>query len=168
MAGNPGNDKAFLSVSFPDGNQNYWKSTLQRELSDEAISAIVEHANRLLSPLSFVVLEYYGGAAGRVSSDATAFPHRSLPWDILFIAQWTDLAQTNMHRDWARSGEEILRPFSENAHLLSALDVETEDVIKTAFGLNFARLAAIKKKYDPTNFFRVNHNIKPGLQAASA
>jgi FAD/FMN-containing dehydrogenase len=160
--------QSLLGPSFPDGNQNYWKSTLQRELSDDAISAIVEHANRLLSPLSFVVLEYYGGAAGRVSSEATAFPHRSLPWDILFIAQWTDLAQTNMHREWARSGEEILRPFSENAHLLSALDVETEDVIKTAFGSNFTRLAAIKKKYDPTNFFRVNHNINPGIQAASA
>ena len=116
--------QSLLGPSFPDGNQNYWKSTLQRELSDDAISAIVEHANRLLSPLSFVVLEYYGGAAGRVSSEATAFPHRNLPWDILFLAQWTDPAQTNMHRDWARSGEEILRPFSENAHLLSALDVE--------------------------------------------
>jgi Berberine and berberine like len=66
-----------------------------------------------------------------------------------------------LHRDWARTGEEILRPFSENAHLLSALDVEAEDMIKTPFGANLPRLAAIKKKYDPTNFFRVNHNINP-------
>ncbi|MFL6443253.1 MAG: FAD-binding oxidoreductase, partial [Candidatus Sulfotelmatobacter sp.] len=86
--------QALLAPSFPDGNQNYWKSTLQRELSNDAISAIVEHANGLQSPLSFVVLEYYGGAAGRVSSTATAFPHRHLPWDILFLAQWTDPAQT--------------------------------------------------------------------------
>ena len=152
--------QSLLSPSFPDGNHHYWKSTLQRELTDDAILAIVEHANRLRSPLSFVVLEHYGGAAGRVSSDATAFPHRTLPWDILFLAQWTDPAQTNMHRDWARSGEEILRPFSQNAHLLSALDVEAEDVIKTAFGPNLTRLAAVKRKYDPTNFFRVNQNIK--------
>ena len=154
--------QSLLGPSFPDGNHNYWKSTLQHELPDDAISAIVEHSNRLGSPLSFVVLEYYGGAAGRVPSDATAFPHRTLPWDILFIAQWTDPAQTNMHRDWARSGEEILRPFSQNAHLLSALDVESEEVIKTAFGPNLTRLAAIKRKYDPTNFFRVNQNIKSG------
>ena len=65
------------------------------------------------------------------------------------------------HRDWARSGEERLRSFSANAHLLSALDVEPEDVIDTAFGSNLPRLAAIKAKYDPTNFFRVNYNIKP-------
>jgi hypothetical protein len=72
-----------------------------------------------------------------------------------------------MHRDWARSGEEILRPFSENAHLLSALDVEAEEVIKTAFGPNLPRLAAIKQKYDPTNFFRVNQNIAPETQPAA-
>jgi hypothetical protein len=154
--------QSLLGPSFPDGNQNYWKSTLQRELSDNAISAIVEHGNSLSSPLSFIVLEYYGGAAGRVANDATAFPHRGLPWDILFIAQWAEAAQTNMHRDWARSGEEMLRPFSANAHLLSALDVESEDVIKSAFGQNFARLVAVKKKYDPANFFRVNQNISPG------
>jgi len=159
--------QSLLGPSFPDGNHNYWKSTLQRELSDDAISAIVEHANRLSSPLSVVVVEYYGGAAGRVSSEATAFPHRHLPWDILFLAQWTDPAQTNMHRDWARSGEEVLRPFSENAHLLSALDVEAEDVVKTAFGTNLPRLAAIKKKYDPTNFFCVNQNIAPATESAT-
>jgi FAD/FMN-containing dehydrogenase len=157
--------QSLLAPSFPDGNCNYWKSTLQRELSDDAISAIVEHANRLRSPLSFVVLEYYGGAAGRVSSEATAFPHRNLPWDILFLAQWTDPTQTNMHREWARSGEELLRPFSQNAHLLSALDIEAEDVVKTAFGPNLPRLAAVKKKYDPTNFFRVNQNINCEAQA---
>ncbi len=159
--------QSLLGPSFPDGNQNYWKSTLQRELPDDAISAIVEHANQLQSPLSAVVVEYYGGAAGRVSNEATAFPHRDLPWDILFIAQWTDPAQTNLHRDWARSGEEILRPFSQNAHLLSALDVETEEVIKSAFGPNLARLTDIKKKYDPTNFFRVNQNISPAAHAAA-
>ena len=159
--------QSLLGPSFPDGSHNYWKSSLQRELPDDAISAIVEHANRLHSPLSFVVLEYYGGAAERVSSEATAFPYRNLPWDILFLAQWTDPAQTNMHRDWARSGEDMLRPFSENAHLLSALDIEAEDVIRTAFGPNLPRLAAIKQKYDPTNFFRVNQNISPGTQAAA-
>ena len=158
--------QSLLGPSFPDGNQNYWKSTLQRELSDDAISAIVEHANRMASPLSALVLEYYAGAASRVATDATAFPHRNLPWDILFIAQWTDPADTTLHRDWARTGEENLRPFSANAHLSSALDVEAEDVIDTAFGSNLPRLAAIKKTYDPANFFRVNYNIKPALTRA--
>ena len=160
--------QALLGPSFPDGNHNYWKSTLQRTLSDDAIAAVVEHANRMSSPLSAVVLEYYGGAAGRVPKDATAYPHRDLPWDILFIAQWTDAAQTPTHRDWARSGEEALRPFGANAHLLSALDVESEEVIHTAFGANLQRLSAVKRKYDPANFFRVNQNIRPELAQAGA
>jgi hypothetical protein len=158
--------QSLLGPSFPDGNQNYWKSTLQRQLTDDAIVAIVEHGNRMDSPLSAVVLEYYGGAAGRIPNDATAFPHRDLPWDILFVAQWTNAADTARHRDWARSGEDILRPFSANAHLLSALDVEGDEVIRTAFGANLLRLATVKEKYDPVNFFRVNQNIKPGLAPA--
>jgi FAD/FMN-containing dehydrogenase len=160
--------QSLLGPSFPDGNQNYWKSTLQRELTDDAISAVVKHANHLSSPLSVLVLEYYGGAAGRVPNDATAFPHRHLPWDILFLAQWTDATQTDLHRDWARSGEEMMQPFSENAHLLSALDVEAEDVVKTAFGDNLPRLAAIKQKYDPTNFFSMGHSINPGTPAGAS
>lgn len=155
--------QSLLAASFPDGNFNYWKSTLQRSLPDEAIPAIVDHANRMTSPLSAVVLEYYGGAAGRVPKDATAYPHRDLPWDILFIAQWTDPAQTPAQRDWARAGEEALQPFSANAHLLSALDVESQEVIHTAFGANLPRLSAVKRKYDPANFFRVNQNISPSL-----
>jgi len=159
--------QSLLAASFPDGNQNYWKSTLQRRLSDDAIAAIVEHANRMASPLSAVVLEHYGGAAGRVAKDATAFPHRDLPWDILFIAQWTDPSETMQHREWARSGEELLGPVFANAHLISALDVEAQDVINTGFGANLPRLAAVKLKYDPTNFFRVNYNIKPGPNASA-
>jgi hypothetical protein len=62
----------------------------------------------------------------------------------------------------------MLRPFSSNAHLLSALDVEADEVINSAFGSNLSRLTAIKTKYDPTNFFRVNHNIRPAAMAADA
>jgi hypothetical protein len=160
--------QSLLAASFPDGNQNYWKSTLQRDLSDGAIAAMVQHANKMTSPLSFVVIEHYGGAAGRVPKDSTAFPHRDLPWDILFIGQWTDPAETALHRDWARSGEETLRPFSANAHLLSALDVESREVINTAFGPNLPRLMAVKKKFDPANFFRVNYNIEPASAQVGA
>ena len=160
--------QSLLASAFPDGNQNYWKSTLQRELQDDAISAIVEQGNRMRSPLSFLVIECYGGAAGRIASDATAFPHRNLPWDVIFGAQWTDPLETSIHREWARSGEDMLRPFSANAHVASALDIEAEEVIDTAFGTNLPRLRAVKGKYDPTNFFRVNYNIKPSSAQAGA
>jgi FAD binding domain/Berberine and berberine like len=155
--------QSMFGPSFPDGNQNYWKSSLLRDLSDEAIVTVVEHANRTISPLSAVVVECYGGAAGRVANDATAFPHRDLPWDIIMLAQWTDPKETSQNHEWARATEEALRPFSAGVHILAALDIETEAVVNTAFGANLPRLSAIKGKYDPDNFFRVNQNIKPAL-----
>ena len=66
------------------------------------------------------------------------------------------------------SGEQMLGPYSANAHLSSALDVESEEVINTAFGANLPRLQAIKRKYDPNNFFRVNYNIKPSSAQSDA
>ena len=153
--------QSMLDAFFPDGNHNYWKSSMQQELSDDAISVIVDHANKMNSPLSMIVVEYYGGAAGRVEGSETAFPHRQLPWDILIPAQWKSPAESSQNRAWARGVADALRPFSSGAYLLSALDQEVDDVIKAAFGANLPRLAMIKKKYDPTNFFRVNQNIKP-------
>jgi len=152
---------------FPDGNHNYWKSSLQRDLPDGAIATVVERSNQMASPLSFIAIEYYGGAAGRVPKDATAFPHRDLPWDIVVGAQWTNPEETTKQRDWARSTEQALRTFSGGAHLLGALDVESEDIINTAFGSNLPRLAAIKRRYDPANFFRVNQNIRPAMTTAT-
>jgi Berberine and berberine like len=159
--------QSLLAPFFPDGNHNYWKSTLQREFSDESIRRIVEHANCISSRLSAIVVEYYAGAAGRIPKDATAFPHRDLPWDVLFLAQWTEPQEAGTHRDWARNGEECLRPFSD-AHLLSALDIESKEIVDTAFGANLPRLIAVKKKYDPSNFFRVNYNIDPNMAYANA
>ncbi len=159
--------QSMMAATFPDGNQNYWKSTLQKSLPDDAIARIVEHGNQMQSPLSFLAIEQYGGAAGRVAKDATAYPHRDLHWHVIFGAQWTDPAET-AHREWAREGEHALMPYSAHAHLSSALDVESDEVIDTAFGANLARLRAIKGKYDPENFFQVNYNIKPANQADAA
>jgi len=159
--------QSLLTPAFPDGSHNYWKSTMQRELSDEAIDAIVEHGNRMTSPLSALVVEYYGGAAGRVARDATAFAHRDLPWDILFIAQWSDPADTS-HRTWARAGEELLRPYAGGGHILSLLGEEGDEVVHATFGTNLAMLAEVKRKYDPENFFRVNQNVRPGLAQSEA
>jgi FAD/FMN-containing dehydrogenase len=157
--------QSILDPSFPDGHHNYWKSSMQRELSDAAIDVIVDRADEMPSPLSAVVAEYYGGAAGRVSDAATAFPHRQAVWDIVVIAQWTDAAETERNRTWARGTAAALQAYSTGGHLLGVLD--QDDASGSAFGSNLGRLIAIKMKYDPANFFRVNQNIRPDAEAVA-
>jgi hypothetical protein len=153
--------QTLLDAAFPDGNQNYWKSTFLREFSDDAIVMLVEHANRATSPLTAVVIEYYGGAASRVGVSETAFAQRQSQYSIVFVAQWTNPLESQLHIDWARASADSIYPFSSGAYYLNYLGEEGEDTIKAAFGPNHGRLMAVKKKYDPTNFFRLNQNIKP-------
>ena len=150
-----------LDDAFPDGTQNYWKSTFLSALNDEAIDVIVAHANKMQSPLSAVVIEYYAGAAGRTGTAETAFVQRQAEYDIGFMAQWTDATENDKHMAWARNMAEAMKPHSSGAYLLNFLSEEDTDTIQAAFGANYSRLAQAKKKYDPTNFFSVNQNIEP-------
>jgi FAD binding domain/Berberine and berberine like len=153
--------QTLLDAAFPDGNHNYWKSTFLREFGDDAIAVLVEHANRATSPLSGVVIEYYGGAASRVGVSETAFAQRQAQYSIGFLAQWTNPGESQLHIEWARALADSIRPFSSGAYYLNYLGEEGEDTIKAAFGLNHDRLVTVKKKYDPNNFFCLNQNIKP-------
>jgi hypothetical protein len=150
-----------LDAAFPSGNYNYWKSTFLREFSDDAIIVLVEHANRATSPLSAVVIEYYGGVASRVGVSETAFAQRQAQYSVLSLAQWIDPGESHRHVEWARSLADSMRPFSSGAYFLNYLGEEGEDTIKAAFGSNYDRLMAVKKKYDPRNFFCLNQNIRP-------
>ena len=153
--------QTLLDTAFPDDNHNYWKSTFLRELSDDAIGVLVEHANRATSPLGVVVVEYYGGAASRVGVSETAFAQRQSQYSIGFLAQWTNPGESQLHIGWARAAADSIRPFSSGAYYLNYLGEEEEDTIKAAFGPNYARLMTVKKKYDPKNLFCFNQNIKP-------
>ena len=150
-----------IDGAFPDGNHNYWKSTFLKELSDEAIDLIVERANREHSPLTTVVIEFYGGAPGRVGHADTAFAQRQAEYNIGILAQWTDAADSEKHVAWARDLSDALEPYSSGGYLLNFGSEESQAAIKTAFGSNHARLAELKAKYDPTNFFSLTQNVLP-------
>ena len=157
--------QTLLDAAFPDGNQNYWKSTFLRGLSDDAIPVLVQHANRATSPLSAVVIEYYGGVASRAGVSEAAFAQRHAQYSLIILAQWTAPGESPRHIEWARGLADAMRPFSSGAYYLNYLGDEGEDTIKATFGPNYDRLRAVKKKYDPKNFFRLNQNIKPGENA---
>ena len=153
--------QTLLDAAVPDGNQNYWKSTFLRELSDEGIEVIVRHANQATSPLTAVLVEQYGGAASRVGTNDTAFAQRHSQYDLGILAQWVDPSESRRHIEWTRDFADAMTPFRSGDYLLNFLGDETEDIIRASFGANYARLVEVKNKYDPTNFFRINHNVKP-------
>jgi len=153
--------QTIFDAAVPEGNQNYWKSTFIRELSDAAIETIVTHANAATSPLTGILIEKYGGVGSRVPGDATAFAQRHADYDLGILTQWTDPADSARHIAWTRGFAAAMEPFRSGAYLLNFLGECEDDAIRAAFGANYDRLVAVKTKYDPSNFFRVNQNIAP-------
>jgi FAD/FMN-containing dehydrogenase len=150
----------FDAGSLP-GFQNYWRSWYLRPLSAEAIATIADYVQRVTSPLSIVLLTPMGGAVRRVPADATAFGHRDAALVLEILAKWDDpAADATPHVAWADAFFEAMRPFSTGGSYLNFLGDEGDERIRGAFSPSgYARLAAIKHTYDPTNFFRVNQNI---------
>ncbi|HEV7715959.1 MAG TPA: BBE domain-containing protein, partial [Steroidobacteraceae bacterium] len=153
--------QTLLEDAFPDNVHNYWKSTFVKELSDAALDVIIEHANRMQSPHSAVVVEMYGGAVGRVGPADTAFAQRRTPYNVGITAQWSNPAEAATHIAWARALAHALEPFSSGGTYLNFIGDENPDAIRAAFGSNYPRLAQLKAKYDPTNFFSINQNVMP-------
>jgi hypothetical protein len=145
----------------PDGTHNYWRSTFIKDLSDEVIDLIIEHGNRMESRLSRIVIQFFGGAAGRVGPADTAFAQRQAEYNIGIETQWTDAAESEKHIVWTRTLSDALKPYSSYAYLLNFICDEEPDAIRAAFGSNHARLVELKTKYDPTNFFSLNQNVAP-------
>ncbi len=139
--------------SFPTGTYNYWKSTFVKSISDDVLDTIVEHGNRATSPLSSSIVEFYGGAATRDGHPNTAFAQRQAEYNILMMAQWFDAAESEQHIGWARDFWHAMGPYSSGSHLLNLSSDTGEDAARAMFGGNYERLAALKSKYDPTNFF---------------
>jgi FAD binding domain/Berberine and berberine like len=145
----------------PDSTHNYWRSTFIRDFSDEVIDLIIEHGNRMESRLSRIVIQFFGGAAGRVAPADTAFAQRQAEYNVGIETQWTDAAESEKHIGWTRTLSDALRPYSSNGYLLNFIGDEEPDTIRAAFGSNHARLVELKTKYDPTNFFSLNQNVAP-------
>ena len=150
-----------FDAGFPPQRLHYWKAGFLQALTAEAIEVFVEYLTRMPSAMSGIGLQQLHGAASRVSPDDTAFPHRFEFWDVPILSQWADAAESDRNINWARDAWTALQPFSEQGVYVNNLGVEGEDRVRSAYGANYERLVALKDAYDPTNFFRLNHNIKP-------
>ena len=146
------------------GNQYYIRSNFMGALTNEAIDILVSHFANVTSPLSGAFFQQLGPAANRVDLDETAFAHRNARYELVEFGAWTDPGESEIHIRWVRELAEKMYPFSTGGVYVNQVGWEAEegeDQIRAAYGRHYDRLAALKEKYDPSNLFRHNQNVRP-------
>jgi FAD/FMN-containing dehydrogenase len=153
---------AWQSVFDPmltPGARNYWKSHDFRDFTDEAGAVVVEAVRRLPTDECEVFVGHLGGQAGRVASDATAFSRRDVEFIVNVHTRWREPAQDAGCIAWARGLFDALAPHATGSVYVNFMPEDEPDRVQGAYGGNYDRLAAIKRRYDPRNLFRLNQNI---------
>ncbi len=146
---------------YPAGLQWYWKGDFFKELSDEAIALHIEHSKNLPTMHSSMHLYPINGAAHKVSNTETPWSYRDAVWSEVIVGVDPDPANAGLITEWARAYWEALHPHSAGGAYVNFMMEEGEDRIQATYQGNYARLSAVKAKYDPENFFNVNQNIRP-------
>jgi len=151
---------------YPAGLQNYWKSSFLKEVSDDVIEIMVDYCSKRPTPICHGLIEHQlGGAVSRADRQATAFVHRDVEYSFMALGVCADPAEAPKCVSWAREFWGAMQPCSTGSVYVNYLGREADEGperIKAAYGPEkYARLLALKKKYDPTNLFRLNQNIKP-------
>jgi FAD/FMN-containing dehydrogenase len=154
--------QSVFDALYPAGLQWYWRTDFFREISDAAIATHQEFGEALPTPHSTMHLYPIDGAAARVSSDATAFAYRDGGWSGVIVGVDPDPANAGRIKDWAVRYSEALHPTSAGSGYVNFMMAEEgSDRVRASYGQNYDRLARIKGRYDPDNFFHVNQNIPP-------
>ncbi len=149
----------------PFGLHSYWKAGLLNEISDDYIEAIAENFEKMPSAHSIGLIWHLGGAISKVAPDATAYPHRDASYHTRIISVWADPSESEENIEWGQNTYAAVRPYFEGIVYVNHLDHDDkgEARVKEAYGANYERLVALKNKYDPTNLFSSNFNVRPTL-----
>ncbi|MBA3384016.1 MAG: BBE domain-containing protein [Actinobacteria bacterium] len=151
-----------LDAAYPKGALNYWKSSFIKSLNDGLIDTAVEAFASTPSAMTGIALEYFHGAATRVGVIDTPVPHREEGYSLLMTSVWTEPEATEENIAWTRTWYDAFRPYlAERRWLNYLVDDDGADAIRAAYGPNYDRLVEAKRRYDPANVFRLNHNIDP-------
>ena len=153
--------QSLFDALYPPGLHMYWRADFVNTISDEAIIAHVKHGSEMPTMLSTMHLYPIDGAAQRVDKHDTAWSYREANWAQVIVGVDPDPANKDKFVLWAQEYFDALHPHSAGGAYVNFMMEEGEDRIKATYRDNYPRLAAIKAKYDPWNFFRVNQNIKP-------
>jgi FAD/FMN-containing dehydrogenase len=153
--------QAMFDPSFPPGWWYYFRSCNLAELTDNVIEIIADHAVRSRSPQTASPLFHLGGAISRVDEDEMAFNGRSAGHTLNINATTVTREGFEEEREWSRTFWSAMQPYHTNVYVNFLME-EGEERIRRAYGpAKYERLKALKRKYDPDNFFRLNQNISP-------
>jgi len=152
--------QAFDPLLAP-GARNYWKSHNFTALSDGAIAALEGYAGQLPSDQSEIFVALVSGAANRVPADATAYAGRDARLVVNVHARWEDAGDDAPCIAWARAFYAAARPFASGGAYVNFMTADEAARVPSAYGANYARLVALKRRFDPDNVFHVNQNIAP-------
>jgi FAD/FMN-containing dehydrogenase len=154
--------QALFDPTAPHGLGYYWKSEYMPPLSDALIDTLAEHAWRAETAESYTIMFHLGGAVGREDPEGSAFEDRRATHAAVIDAVWSEPARASACVAWTRTFWEAIRPYSTGRIYVNFLGEEGEERVRAAYGeAKYERLRALKRKYDPTNFFRLNQNIEP-------
>jgi len=155
--------QSLLDATQPKGRRYYWKSEYLPGIAKELLPKLVDHAGRITSPHSAVILFQIDGAIGELPVDHGAVGNRDARVVLNITSAWEDRAQDEAQIGWARAAWRDTLEFSTGGTYVNFLNAEEgEDRIRAAYRDNFERLVAVKRVWDPDNFFRSNKNIAPG------
>jgi FAD/FMN-containing dehydrogenase len=151
-----------LDANYPAGLLNYWLSSFTSGISDGLVETAIERFASVPSPMTGILLEHFHGAVCRVPVEAAAVPHREEGWNLLLPSVWVDPADSEANIAWTKESHAALAEHLTDRRWLNYLgDDQGEDAIRGAYGPNYDRLVELKRRYDPENVFRHNHNIQP-------
>jgi len=145
----------------PAGYQWYWQADFFSHYDDNAINQLIEHGKDLPTLLSRLQINPTNGAASRVGPRDTAWFYRKAPFAQVIVGVDPDPANNERMIKWAKDYWSAMHPYSAGGAYLNQKMDEGQEVVKAAYGENYTRLAQIKAKYDPNNFFHINQNILP-------
>ena len=142
------------------GKEYYLKSGFLRGIAPGLIEGLIAGFEPSRSRALVITFQQLGGAIADVRADGTAFAYRDATHALLMMAGWTNPAETPLNMEWVRGYWHTVAPFTDGFYVNSYTPDEA-DRVKANYRGNYARLAGLKRQYDPDNLFRMNVNIAP-------
>jgi FAD/FMN-containing dehydrogenase len=142
--------------------RNYWRSSFTKELGDDVLDSLVEHAANMPRPGTLLLIEHMGGEINRVGEHETAFANRGARYNVSVLSSWLDPDADEKNIAWTRQFGDELDSFSTGgAYVNYMANSDNPAAVRAAYAANFERLVDVKRKYDPDSFFNSNEIIKP-------